>query len=110
MSSTKLIVEAIRHYQHSISNSQDDEVKILWCVEQLYNLPIKVEHLQLTDVGKIVNSLRKYKGDVGLASKTLVMKWKTMMVATEKELMGFTSENESESEKDNDKETHHRNN
>ncbi|XP_075147829.1 transcription elongation factor elongin A [Haematobia irritans] len=83
------IVEVIQHYQRSIDNSQDNEARLLHCINKLYKLPIKVEHLQETGVGKTVNSLRKFNGEIGVAAKSLVTKWKAM-VAAEEEPMDTT--------------------
>ncbi|XP_013100988.2 transcription elongation factor B polypeptide 3 [Stomoxys calcitrans] len=94
---TTSIVEVIQHYQRSIDNSQDNEARLLYCIQKLYKLPIKVEHLQETGVGKTVNSLRKFNGEIGVAAKSLVTKWKAM-VAAEEEPMDTTPqsyENES---------------
>lgn len=96
------IVAVIQHYQRSIDNSQDNEERLMHCINKLYNLPIKVEHLQETGVGKTVNSLRKFNGEIGVAAKTLVTKWKAM-VAAEEEPMDTTSQT-------NDSETHNNNN
>uniref|UniRef100_A0A1I8NFB3 TFIIS N-terminal domain-containing protein n=1 Tax=Musca domestica TaxID=7370 RepID=A0A1I8NFB3_MUSDO len=101
---TTSIVEVIQHYQRSIDNSQDNEARLLHCINKLYKLPIKVEHLQETGVGKTVNSLRKFNGEIGVAAKSLVTKWKAM-VAAEEEPMDTTSqsyENETQHNNDND--------
>lgn len=52
------------------------------CINKLYKLPVNVNHLQETGVGKTVNSLRKIEGEKGLgdAAKALVAKWKTMVM------------------------------
>ena len=42
-----------------------------------------VQHLQETGIGKTVNTLRKYEGEVGVAAKALVAKWKAMVAAEE---------------------------
>lgn len=55
--------------------------QILHCISKLYNLPVTVQHLQETGVGRTVNSFRKYDGSVGDASKALVYKWKRMVAA-----------------------------
>ncbi|XP_065371847.1 transcription elongation factor B polypeptide 3 [Calliphora vicina] len=94
------IVKVIQHYQRSIDSSQDNEARLLHCINKLYKLPIKVEHLQETGVGKTVNSLRKFNGEIGVAAKTLVTKWKAM-VAAEEEPMDTTSQtNERENHND----------
>lgn len=43
-----------------------------------------VSHLEQTGIGRTVNSLRKCGNEVGEASKTLVAKWKEMVVQEEK--------------------------
>lgn len=48
-------------------------------------MPITVAHLQDTGIGRTVNSLRKYNGDVGSASRAIVSKWKTMVAKEEEE-------------------------
>ncbi|XP_050463941.1 transcription elongation factor B polypeptide 3 isoform X2 [Cataglyphis hispanica] len=57
--------------------------EILHCISKLYNLPVTVQHLQETGVGRTVNSFRKYDGSVGDASKALVYKWKRMVADEE---------------------------
>ncbi|XP_053946337.1 transcription elongation factor B polypeptide 3 [Anastrepha ludens] len=81
--SSASILSVIEHYQKSIEHSQDDEGRLLHCINKLYRLPVKVEHLQQTGVGKTVNSLRKYNGEIGVAAKALVTKWKAMVAAEE---------------------------
>lgn len=81
--SSASILSVIQHYQRSIEHSQDDEGRLLHCINKLYKLPVKVEHLQETGVGKTVNSLRKYSGEIGVAAKALVTKWKAMVAAEE---------------------------
>uniref|UniRef100_A0A336KP71 CSON013174 protein n=1 Tax=Culicoides sonorensis TaxID=179676 RepID=A0A336KP71_CULSO len=76
------IVEMVRHYQRSIEKSQDNSTRLMHCIQKLNKLPITVEHLQETGVGRTVNNLRKYEGEVAYAAKALVTKWKAM-VATE---------------------------
>jgi transcription elongation factor B polypeptide 3 len=50
-------------------------------LSKLHNLPVTVQHLQDTGVGRTVNALRKYEGDTGEAAKALVAKWKAMVAA-----------------------------
>lgn len=52
-------------------------------MNKLFNLPIKFEHLQETGIGKTVNALRKFNGEVGQSAKTLITKWKAMVTAEE---------------------------
>uniref|UniRef100_A0A182PG79 TFIIS N-terminal domain-containing protein n=1 Tax=Anopheles epiroticus TaxID=199890 RepID=A0A182PG79_9DIPT len=77
------IVEIINHYQTSINKSLNDTARIVHCIGKLYKLPISVRHLQDTGIGRTVNSLRKYDGEVGVAAKALVTKWKAMVAAEE---------------------------
>jgi len=39
--------------------------------------------VKATEIGKLVNNLRKWKGDIGTKSKELVKKWKTLLVESE---------------------------
>ncbi|XP_015109881.1 transcription elongation factor B polypeptide 3 [Diachasma alloeum] len=77
------VVSQIKHYQQSIEKCSNNESRLLHCIEKLYKLPVTVQHLQDTGVGRTVNALRKYEGTVGDASKALVAKWKTMVVDEE---------------------------
>ncbi|XP_031620242.1 transcription elongation factor B polypeptide 3 [Contarinia nasturtii] len=78
--STKMTIEdMIRHYQRSIDKSQHDPKRILHCIGKLNRMQVTVKHLQLTKIGKTVNSLRKDDGEVGEAAKALVAKWKDMV-------------------------------
>jgi transcription elongation factor B polypeptide 3 len=54
---------------------------MLHCLGKLFHLPVTVQHLQDTGVGRTVNALRKYEGDTGEAAKALVAKWKAMVAA-----------------------------
>uniref|UniRef100_A0A182SB71 TFIIS N-terminal domain-containing protein n=1 Tax=Anopheles maculatus TaxID=74869 RepID=A0A182SB71_9DIPT len=77
------IVDIINHYQTSINKSLNDTARIVHCIGKLYKLPISVRHLQDTGIGRTVNSLRKYDGEVGIAAKALVTKWKAMVASEE---------------------------
>ncbi|XP_032674823.1 transcription elongation factor B polypeptide 3 [Odontomachus brunneus] len=74
------VINKIHHYQRNIEKCGDNLDRILHCITKLYNLPVTVQHLQETGVGRTVNSLRKYDGAVGDAAKVLVAKWKAMVV------------------------------
>ncbi|KZC03778.1 Transcription elongation factor B polypeptide 3 [Dufourea novaeangliae] len=67
-------------------------LQILHCISKLSNLPVTVQHLQETGVGRTVNALRKYEDGIGEASKALVAKWKAMVASEE------TSDGEDEDE------------
>ncbi|XP_017855728.1 PREDICTED: transcription elongation factor B polypeptide 3 [Drosophila arizonae] len=100
MTSTSNLVDVVRHYQRSIERHAEDETRLLHCITKLFNLPITFEHLQETGIGKTVNALRKINGEVGVAAKTLVTKWKAM-VAAEEEPAVHTHSNEEESNRSN---------
>lgn len=57
------------------------EIQVLHCISKLCELPITLEHLQETGVGRTINALRKYDGGIGDAAKALVAKWKAMVVS-----------------------------
>lgn len=57
--------------------------QLVHCIGKLYRLPVSVQHLQETGIGRTVNGLRKYDGEVGVAAKALVSKWKNMVAAEE---------------------------
>lgn len=73
------VIEKIRHYQRNLEKCCDDEDRILHCISKLYKLPVTVQHLQETGVGRTVNGLRKFDGNIGDAAKALVFKWKVMV-------------------------------
>ncbi|XP_030080611.1 transcription elongation factor B polypeptide 3 [Drosophila hydei] len=100
MTSTSNLADVVRHYQRSIERHGEDETRLLHCITKLFNLPITFEHLQETGIGKTVNALRKINGEVGVAAKTLVTKWKAM-VAAEEEPAVNTHSNEEESHRSN---------
>uniref|UniRef100_A0A0P6IVB8 Putative transcription elongation factor b polypeptide 3 n=1 Tax=Aedes aegypti TaxID=7159 RepID=A0A0P6IVB8_AEDAE len=77
------IVDIINHYQKSIDKSLHDEARLVHCIGKLYRLPVSVQHLKDTGIGRTVNGLRKYDGEVGVAAKALVSKWKNMVAAEE---------------------------
>ena len=86
------VEDKIKHYQRNIEKCDDNEDRILHCISKLSNLPVTVQHLQETGVGRTVNALRKYDGGIGDAAKALVAKWKAMVASEE------TSEGEDEDE------------
>ncbi|XP_072752230.1 transcription elongation factor B polypeptide 3 [Anoplolepis gracilipes] len=86
------VVDKICHYQRNLEKCGDNEDRILHCISKLFKLPVTVQHLQETGVGRTVNSFRKYDGSVGDASKALVYKWKRMVAAED------SSEGEDEDE------------
>ncbi|GAB0092346.1 Transcription elongation factor B polypeptide 3 [Sergentomyia squamirostris] len=76
------VKEVVEHYQRSIEKTKDQK-RLLHCIEKLYKLPITIDHLQETGIGKTVNNLRKEEGEVRFAARTLVAKWKAMVAQAE---------------------------
>ncbi|XP_037050663.1 transcription elongation factor B polypeptide 3 [Bradysia coprophila] len=75
------VTEIITHYKNSILNPKSDNKRLLHCINKLYELPISVNDLQATLIGRTVSGLRKIDGEVGVAAKALIAKWKSMVVA-----------------------------
>ncbi|CAI8032333.1 Elongin-A [Geodia barretti] len=63
-------------------------------LQKLVGVPMTLELLQLTHIGKEVNGLRKAEGDVGRAAKQLVRSWKQLLT----EAGGESEEGEREEE------------
>jgi transcription elongation factor B polypeptide 3 len=82
-------------------------VQMLHCLSKLFHLPVTVQHLQDTGVGRTVNALRKYEGDTGEAAKALVAKWKAM-VAAEDSSEGEGQQNPEENNNSPEEERHAR--
>ncbi|XP_066149502.1 transcription elongation factor B polypeptide 3-like [Euwallacea fornicatus] len=81
------LIKAIKHYQESLekhSKSGRGE-KLLHAIERLATLPIRVWHLEETGVGRTVNGLKRYEGEVGENARNLVDKWKCMVKEEEDE-------------------------
>lgn len=57
---------------------------MLHCLNKLTKLPIGVEHLQATGIGRTINGMRKVEGAVGEEARALVNKWKEMVAAEDK--------------------------
>nr|CAG4646516.1 EOG090X0BTZ [Macrothrix elegans] len=75
------INDEIHHYQRKILKYSTDTKVLLHCLNKLTKLPIGVEHLQATGIGRTVNGMRKAEGLVGEEAKALVNKWKEMVAA-----------------------------
>ncbi|KZS14917.1 Transcription elongation factor B Polypeptide 3 [Daphnia magna] len=81
MSSTN---EEILHYQRKILKYGSDSKVMLHCLNKLTKLPIGVEHLQATGIGRTINGMRKAEGAVGEEARSLVSKWKEIVAAEDK--------------------------
>ncbi|XP_044263156.1 transcription elongation factor B polypeptide 3-like [Tribolium madens] len=95
------LLRVVRHCQESLDKYTENrnDGKLLHYIEKLYRLPIKVVHLEQTGVGRTVNGLRKLGGDVGDSAKSLVAKWKEMVVGEQEE-----EEEDDEDEDEDDEE------
>lgn len=63
------------------------------CITKLSRLPITVQNLQNTGIGRVVNNLRKYEGNIGESAKTLVIQWKNVVKIEETENFYRTDDN-----------------
>nr|CAG4649620.1 EOG090X0BTZ [Scapholeberis mucronata]SVE93834.1 EOG090X0BTZ [Scapholeberis mucronata] len=100
MSSTH---EEILHYQRKILKYGSDAKVLLHCLNKLTKLPIGVEHLQETGIGRTINGMRKQEGVVGEEARALVNKWKEMVAAEDKsdsDAQEETSNNQAETPSD----------
>ncbi|XP_037074000.1 transcription elongation factor B polypeptide 3-like [Pollicipes pollicipes] len=75
MTMSASLLEIVEHYQKKVERYSDED-KILHCFSKLQRLPITVDVLSRTGVGKTVNAFRRDPGPVGLKSRELVSKWK----------------------------------
>jgi len=70
------------------------------CISKLSRLPITVQNLQKTGIGRVVNSLRKYEGNLGESAKSLVIQWKNVVKIEESENFYQKDENSDEEHQD----------
>lgn len=70
------------------------------CLLKLSRLPITVQNLQKTGIGRVVNSLRKYDGNIGESAKSLVVQWKNVVKIEESENFYQKNENSDEEHED----------
>ena len=71
--------DAVEHYKKKLLRHVDDSEKVLYCLKKLDAAHVTIEILQDTEVGKVVNKLKKNPEatkEVIEASKALVSKWK----------------------------------
>lgn len=78
------ILNYILHYKKSIERQFDDPQRIHHCLTRLAKLKVNVNHLQVTGIGKTVNSVRKMDGEAGDLAEKLVAVWKEMVDQAEK--------------------------
>ncbi|XP_060861312.1 transcription elongation factor B polypeptide 3-like [Metopolophium dirhodum] len=92
----------IEHYKRHIGRATEsnDNDKIMNCITKLSRLPITVQNLQNTGIGRVVNNLRKYDGNIGESAKTLVIQWKNVVKIEETENFYRTDDNSDEEHDD----------
>ncbi|XP_026867451.2 elongin-A isoform X1 [Electrophorus electricus] len=92
------LLEVVEKLQSRLSENQEPR-KLLKTLKRLGELPITVEILVETGVGKTVNSLRKHDL-AGEAAKTLVAKWKKLVPQSAESRPSNTKEGRSQSRTD----------
>ena len=78
--------DVVEHYKKKLVRNLEDSDKVLHCLKKLEAVPVTIEILTQTEVGKVVNRLKKNPDatkDVIKASKALVEKWKDLVKTTE---------------------------
>ena len=55
-------------------------LQLVYYIHKLKYLPVTLEHLDKTGVGRTVNTLRYTEGIVGEKARALVHKWKIMVI------------------------------
>lgn len=77
-----LAMDVIEHYKKKLLRHIDEPEVVLYCLKKLESVPVTIQILQDSEVGKVVNRLKKRSDttpDVILASKGLVEKWKELV-------------------------------
>ena len=75
-------MDVIEHYKKKLLRHIEDPDTVLYCLKKLDAVPVTIEILQDSEVGKVVNRLKKRNDttpDVITSSKALVEKWKELV-------------------------------
>ena len=75
-------MEVIEHYEKKLLRHIEDPDTVLYCLKKLDAVHVTIEILQDSEVGKVVNRLKKRTDstpDVISSSKELVKKWKELV-------------------------------
>ena len=75
-------MDVIEHYKKKLLRHIDDPDTVLYCLKKLDAVPVTMAILQESEVGKVVNKLKKRTDttpDVITSSKALVEKWKELV-------------------------------
>ena len=94
--------EAVLHYKRKLTRHLDDESPdiVLHCLDKLEQIPVNIEILQETGIGKIVNHLKKSETAAEIViekARFVVQKWKDIVANEERET---TQEEKEESGKE----------
>ncbi|XP_062573170.1 transcription elongation factor B polypeptide 3-like [Saccostrea cucullata] len=88
----------VLRYKSRLQNSTDEE-KLQETLFKIADIPITVDILQKTKIGKVVNGLRKKGGDLGILAKDIVTEWKAMVARVQ-------SQEEEEEKNDHTEKSH----
>ncbi|XP_072398011.1 uncharacterized protein EloA [Diabrotica undecimpunctata] len=99
-SSNDDVIKAILQYQERLERykTSKSEDKIQYVLGKLSKLPIRTSHLETTGVGRTVNALKKFGGEVGEIAKDLVISWKEMVLEEEKAAQETSMETEEDAD------------
>ena len=87
---TAMVIEAVTHYKRKLLRHANDEKGdvVLHCLAKLDRVPMTIEILQETGVGRIVNQLKKSTdpdSQIADEAKNIVRKWKEIVQTQEEE-------------------------
>ena len=87
---TAMVIEAVTHYKRKLQRHANDETGdvVLHCLAKLDRVPMTIEILQETGVGRIVNQLKKSTdpdSQIADEAKNIVRKWKDIVQSQEEE-------------------------
>ena len=87
---TAMVIEAVTHYKRKLQRHANDETGdvVLHCLAKLDRVPMTIEILQETGVGRIVNQLKKSTdpdSQIADEAKNIVRKWKEIVQSQEEE-------------------------
>merc|ERR1711899_55295 len=87
---TAMVIEAVTHYKRKLQRHANDETGdvVLHCLAKLDRVPMTIEILQETGVGRIVNQLEKSTdpdSQIADEAKNIVRKWKDIVQSQEEE-------------------------
>ena len=87
---TAMVIEAVTHYKRKLLRHANDEKGdvVLHCLAKLDRVPMTIEILQETGVGRVVNQLKKSTdpdSQIADEAKNIVRKWKDIVQSQEEE-------------------------